>query len=92
MTIARTETFSIHSQTRDDISTQEGITKIKWLTSGSDHVRDVDDSDFPHTILDGVVAERKDGFDNGETIMYPLDPGASAGNVINCECTFIAQK
>lgn len=92
VTIARTETFSIHSQTRDDVYTQEGITKIKWLTSGSDHVRDVDDSDFPHTILDGIVTERKDGFDNGEQIMYPLDPSASAGNVINCECTFIAQK
>lgn len=91
-TIARTETQSIHSQTRNDVYNKEKITKIKWLTSGGPNVRDVDDSDFPHTILDGVTAERKDGFDNGEVIMYPLDPAASAGNTINCECIFIAVK
>lgn len=86
-TIARTETNSIHSQTRFDVYKSNGITKIKWMTIQDDRVRGADDkAEFPHDMLDGTITTIKEGFNNGEPIRYPLDPKASASNVINCRC------
>lgn len=90
-TIATTESNSIHSQTRMNIYKTNGITKIKWQTADDKKVRNASDSDFPHTSLDQEVAKVDTGFNNGETIMYPLDPSASAGNVINCRCFVTSQ-
>jgi len=90
-TVARTESNSIHSQTRMDIYTSNGIKKIRWFTIGDTKVRNTKDSDFPHDVLHDQVTDISKGFNNGETIMYPLDPRASAGNVINCRCYITAE-
>ena len=91
-TIARTETASIHSQTRMNIYKTEGIEKVKWLTAGDELVRSSDEGNFPHDVLNGAVANLKDGFNNGEKIKFPLDPSASPSNIINCRCMVIAER
>ena len=89
LTIARTEISSIHSQTRFDIYQAEGIKKTKWLTAQDEAVRT---SPFSHKQLNNKVRFIGKGFNNGEKIMFPLDPRASASNVINCRCTIISQR
>ena len=92
-TIARTEVSSVHSQTRNDIYKAEGIEYTRWITAGDEKVRSEENgAEFPHDILDGAVAPINEGFNNGETIMYPLDPNASGANTINCRCVVVASK
>lgn len=90
-TIARTEVNAIHSETRMEIYRETGIKKIKWITVRDAKVRRKPDAKFPHNVLHQKVSKIKTGFNNGETIKYPHDPHASAGNVINCRCFVISQ-
>jgi len=90
-TIARTEAHIIHSETRANIMLESGVELIEWLTARDEKVRGADDVvPFPHTELDGNIVNLADGemFFNGENIKYPGAGDASAGNVINCRCTF----
>lgn len=85
VTIARTETASIHSQTRMDVYDQVGVKKLKWLTADDELVRGKG-ADFPHDVLHEVVRTRAKGFYNNEKIRFPHDPSASPSNTINCRC------
>lgn len=90
-TIARTESGIMHAQTRNSVLLGEGFTKILWITSGDEKVRDGKNAEFSHRVLDGQIGEINEGgtpFNNGENIKYPKDPEASASNVINCRCAF----
>jgi len=74
-----------------DIYKENGITKIKWQTEKDGIVRGGEGADFSHVALDDVSALIKTGFNNGEKIMFPLDPQASAANIINCRCFVTSQ-
>lgn len=96
-TIARTETGIIHSTSRDNIMTEEEIKKRQWATAQDELVRSASGdpaAEFPHDILDGDVIDtsKKEVFNNGEDIRFPLDPSASAGNIINCRCVLIGVR
>jgi len=82
-TIARTEVGSVHSQTRMDIYKSVGIKKIRWITAADELVRT---GDYDHVNFHEVTSTITKGFRNIEKIRFPHDPGASAGNVINCRC------
>jgi uncharacterized protein with gpF-like domain len=76
-----------------------GVEKIEWITARDERVRGANPDvpcEFSHVELDsGTYGAVKFGtpFNNGEDILYPHDPAASAGNVINCRCvTVIASE
>lgn len=56
----------------------------RWISSGDDRVRS---SPYLHRLdsLGEIPLERP--FYNGQDIMYPGDPNASASNTVNCRCT-----
>jgi HK97 family phage portal protein len=88
-TIARTETGIIHGETRYSVMKADGVENIEWLTARDELVRGASGpAEFPHDILDGEVTKLGTPFNNGEEITHPHAQGASAGNVINCRCTF----
>ena len=87
--ISRTETNAIHSMTRVDVMGAEGISKVQWLSSADELVRD-DAAVFSHAELDGQEITLGDAFNNGEDIKFPHDPNASPENTINCRCSVIA--
>jgi len=95
--IVRTEIGIIHSTTRNDIMSAEGFNKRKWLTSQDELVRSAASdppAEFPHDILDGEIVDlsKEDGWFNGETLRFPQDPSASAGNIINCRCVMFPER
>ena len=81
-TIARTEIGAIASMSRYDAFENAGIKKIEWLTSHDEKVRE------SHKNLDGDVVTL--GEDFAEGLRYPRDERGSAGEVINCRCSFVA--
>jgi HK97 family phage portal protein len=80
-TIVNTEVASIMQEAKIDSYQQIGIkTKIwVWSPGIKGGVRD------DHLNLDGEERPMNVPFTNG--LMYPHDPSADAGEVINCECT-----
>lgn len=59
-----------------------------WITAKDHRVRGKAEGDrFNHAVLDGQRVDVNTPFNNGENIMQPGDPNASAGNTINCRCT-----
>ena len=88
--VARTEMLRVANQgrmlgfeqARDDF----GIDMLKmWVHSRKKDAR-------PHHVeMDGVTAELHESFTvGGEKMKYPLDPDASAANVINCGCGIVS--
>ena len=85
MTIARTEGHRIQNQSSMD-------TCYKAREKGADVVKQWDatlDSNTrsSHQQVDGEVRELDEPFSNG--LQYPGDPGAGAGEVVNCRCALL---
>ena len=84
-TIARTETLNAYNN--GDFEGAEalgefGPTHKYWIATGDARAREW------HTELDGTVLLMDEAFDvDGEPMMYPHDPSASAMNVVNCRCS-----
>jgi len=58
-----------------------------WIATIDDAVRD------GHDAADGqTVREREPFIVTGEALRYPMDPGGSVGNTINCRCVLDYQK
>jgi len=70
-----------------------GLKKI-WLSSRDGRVRGLDPEDmFDHWSADGQKAGLESDFIvSGERLQAPGDPGASAGNSINCRCVPIYER
>jgi SPP1 gp7 family putative phage head morphogenesis protein len=81
-TIARTEMGTIASMTRNDVFRSEGIEKIQWITANDEKVR------ASHNDLNDSVILFGDRYSNG--LRFPRDPNGSAGEIINCRCSYIA--
>lgn len=83
-TIARTETASafVNGNWESMKGLQEFAPTHKyWIARGGPRGR------AEHTALDGQVLLIDEPFDvDGEPMMAPHDPNASAGNVVNCAC------
>jgi SPP1 gp7 family putative phage head morphogenesis protein len=87
-TIARTETLRSLTQGQYLAATQAvdefGLKLEKtWHTA-------IDERTRPnHEKVDGKTVDFSEPFRVGDDLMmYPLDPSASAGNIINCRCSF----
>ena len=82
--IARTEAAGAMSQGSWDQAEQEGdLFKTKtWLSFSDDRTRET------HLELNDTTMPMDDPFITaaGNVLMYPLDPGADASEVINCRC------
>jgi SPP1 gp7 family putative phage head morphogenesis protein len=76
-TVARTETMSVFSKARVDAMQTAGVTKHEWLSARDEATRDT------HQI-DGEVVIIGEPFSNG--LLWPLEWGADASEVINCRC------
>lgn len=69
-----------------------------WVSAHDVRVRGTRPEDeFSHRSLDKLQVDLLEAFHdtrNGEPIMFPGDPNASAGNTINCRCTlgFVPKK
>ena len=79
-TIARTEVNASFSQSRAIIVDRDPPKFVRWISSRDSRVRDT------HRSLDGDVVDYGKTFSNG--LKYPHDPNGSAGEVINCRCTW----
>jgi hypothetical protein len=67
----------------------------KWNTAGDHRVRGMKPKDqFNHVILNGTIVDMEKPFNNGQSIMFPGDKRASAGNFCNCRCvlSYIAKR
>ena len=61
-----------------------------WISVQDNRTRRPPKSMFDHLDMNGVkVDANKPFFVGGEEIMYPGDPNAMAGNVINCRCKIV---
>ena len=78
LTIARTETGMVQSETRFDAMKEEGIEQHVWSTGGDAHVRE------SHAAIDGEEVEIGKAFGNG--LKYPQDPTGPPEETINCRC------
>jgi len=79
-TIARTEVNTSFSQGRWESTVSTQPTRVRWISSRDSKVRD------SHEYLDGKTTEFNTKFING--CRYPMDSEGSAGEVINCRCTY----
>jgi len=84
LTTARTETGSITQAYRMDAFDAVGVEQHEWFTARVSRVR-------PSHEIEGQTRDIDKPFNlgDGETLMYPMDPSGSAGNVINCRCLTI---
>lgn len=82
--IARTEAAGAMSQGSWDQAQAEGelFRSKTWLSFDDKETRDT------HRAFNETTVDINDPFItlNGDVLMYPLDPGADAGEVINCRC------
>jgi SPP1 gp7 family putative phage head morphogenesis protein len=81
--IARTETTAAANYGAVQSGAVSGfVMQKRWISALDGRTRD------PHAAANGQRANEKEPFNvGGERMMYPGDPSASAGNVINCRCT-----
>lgn len=87
-TIARTEVGIGANGTRFEAMKAEAVGRHKWSTAGDTLVRA---GPFPkpdHSRLEGEEQKIGDPFTNG--LLYPLQPGGPAGEIINCRCLALA--
>lgn len=83
--IARTESGMAYNNGTATAYDQAGVKKIRWITTINMDTRD------PHRAMHGRETEWRVPFIvDGEEMLYPHDPSASAANTINCRCTYRA--
>ena len=81
-TIARTEMTGMVNGAGLESWKQNGVTHKEWIATLDSRTRDA------HVQYNGEIVPIDEPFGFGpEPIMYPGDPAASPGNVINCRCT-----
>jgi len=91
-TIARTEVHGAANYAQLETATKAekefDIKMVKeWVAVNDSRTRD------PHANVDGQTVDKDSNFNvNGEMMARPLDPNASAENVINCRCSMIFRK
>ena len=80
--IARTETHGAANYGADGAARATGLKLRKeWVSAEDERTRE------SHRLADGETVGMDQAFNvDGERLMYPGDPSASAGNVINCRC------
>ena len=96
MRVARTEVNMAYGFSRQTAMKDVGIEYKTWLSSHGPNVREghamAEDtySDAPIPIDEPFIVPNKDGLN--ERMMFPGDDslGASAGNIINCQCIQLA--
>lgn len=90
--IARTETTTASNYASSLAGETSGVLMQKvWISALDVRTRRKPDDLFDHYEMNEKRVALKDTFSvSGENILYPGDPKASAGNIINCRCT-IAQ-
>lgn len=89
VTAARTEVGIAMSGGGRLAALQTGLNlKHTWVTSRDELVRTpARGSKFDHVAADGeTVGMHEQYVRTGEPMWHPLDPGGSAGNIINCRC------
>lgn len=77
-TVARTEVGMFSSDVRRSLMVAEGVDEHEWSASMDEHTRD------DHRQVDGERKPIGTRFSNG--LLYPLESGAPAAQVINCRC------
>ena len=89
MTIARTETGTISSNTRFSAFKAEGIEWVEWLTAGDENVRMEPGMDH---VAAGAAGPVRFGepFPGVGSMRYPLDQRGPVGSIVNCRCALIA--
>ena len=90
-TIARTETHSAAQNGSLQVAMDSGKVRLKrWVPVQDGRTRRGDNSDFDHANPDrGEVPVNEPFVISGEELMYPGDPSASAGNIVNCRCAMV---
>lgn len=87
-TIARTEVGSAYNVARFVEMKSNGFNAHMWLTADDELVRGSDGKgDFDHSICHEEVVKLDEEFLCG--LLYPMQDGGDAGNVINCRCETI---
>jgi len=90
--IARTETTASANYASTIAGDVSGVLLDKvWISATDNRTRKPPKSEFNHLQMNGVRIPKQEHFKvpfNGgfEKVMFPGDPKASAGNVINCRC------
>ena len=84
-TIARTETHSAAQYGHYEAARATELPLVKeWIAADDDRTRD---DEWDHVSADGQQRPMAEPFEvSGENMMQPGDPGASAGNIVNCRC------
>ena len=91
--IARTETTAAANHAAMVSTSSSGVlTQKVWISATDARTRRPPKSEFNHLKMNGVRVAKNEYFDvpfegDFEKIMFPGDPKASAGNVINCRCS-----
>lgn len=79
--IARTETTSAMNSAMEVAGKESNLVMNKvWISAGDELVRGT------HAEANGTSVSMDANFNNG--LRYPGDPSGSAGEIINCRCTF----
>lgn len=89
--IARTETTTATNYaTVVAAQNSDFVLEKTWISVQDNRTRRPPKSVYDHLDMNGVkVALNQPFFTSGEEIMYPGDPSAKAGNVINCRCKVV---
>lgn len=92
--VARTETNIAYNDARHVAMTDSGIQFKAWLSSHGPHVRPTHAAAELTYSIDAPIPVDEPFVVGGEELMYPGDDslGASAGNIINCQCIQLAAK
>jgi uncharacterized protein with gpF-like domain len=89
--IARTETTTATNYaTVVAAQSSDFVLEKTWISVQDNRTRRPPKSVYDHLDMNGVkVGLNQPFFTSGEEIMYPGDPTAKAGNVINCRCKVV---
>ena len=89
--IARTETTTATNfATVVAAQNSDFVLEKTWISVQDSRTRRPPNSIYDHLDMNGVKVDiNQPFFTSGEEIMYPGDPNAKAGNVINCRCKVV---
>jgi uncharacterized protein with gpF-like domain len=89
--IARTETTTATNYaTVVAAQNSDFVLEKTWISVQDNRTRRPPKSVYDHLDMNGVKVDlNQPFFTSGEEIMYPGDPSAKAGNVINCRCKVV---
>jgi uncharacterized protein with gpF-like domain len=89
--IARTETTTATNYaTVVAAQNSDFVLEKTWISVQDNRTRRPPNSIYDHLDMNGVKVDiNQPFFTSGEEIMYPGDPNAKAGNVINCRCKVV---